>query len=424
MRGSKLLYAAAVLVLGAASVAVARVQETADEARMAPAILLSREYHEKHLQPIAEEIHRLIDTEQVDGSDFTSIVFHGDEHYLDLFWKGAVPAGITEAVDAWRTRTREAMRHDPAGPVSPDYDVHYRTAAYSRSEMDRAISRFVDVVGNDEAEWSSISPANDGSGLVLSYQPKATKRIAPANAPMRDYATRAERIAGIPVHPQVGSVETPTRGSRTSDAPPWYAGADLRLSDNSRCSTGIPGWVDKRRVLLTAAHCQTSGNVYNGQRVVGEVTAYDSGLDVAVITSGDNTAARFYSSAWDSGDSRPLYGPARLDPGQSACFSGATSGFHCELEVTRVGVHSPSGRTNATEVKSRSGGIAVAQGDSGGPAVAKPQGDSMAPVGVIIAGNTDTKTPCSGTSSATTCFSTGYYTPLDPVVSKLGFSAL
>ncbi|MDH6710185.1 hypothetical protein P3T27_006934 [Kitasatospora sp. MAA19] len=424
MRGSKLLYAAAVLVLGTASIAVARAQDTADETRMAPAILLSREYHEKHLQPIADEIHRLIDTGQVDGSDFASVVFHGDEHYLDLYWKGALPARITKAVDAWRTRTREAMRHDPAGPVSPDYDVHYRTAAYSLSEMDRAIGRFIGTVGNDKAEWSSISPANDGSGLVLSYQPKASKRIAPANAPMRDYEARAEQIAGIPVHPQIGSPETPTQGSRTSDAPPWYAGADLRLSDNSRCSTGVPGWVNGKRVLLTAAHCQTSGNVYNGQRVVGEVTASDGGLDVAVITTDTSTTARFYSSAWNSSDSRPLYGPARLDPGQSACFSGATSGFHCELEVTRVGVHSPSGRTNATEVKSRGGGIAVAQGDSGGPAVANPQGDSMAPVGVIIAGNTDTKIPCSGTSSTTACFSTGYYTPLDPVVSKFGFSAL
>ncbi|MFF2619725.1 hypothetical protein [Kitasatospora sp. NPDC058046] len=75
-------------------------------------------------------------------------------------------------------------------------------------------------------------------------------------------------------------------------------------------------------------------------------------------------------------------------------------------------------------MRSRSGGVAVAQGDSGGPAVANPAGDSMAPVGVIIAGNTDTKIPCTGTSTQTTCFSIGYYTPLDPVVSTFGFSAL
>ncbi|MFG2917253.1 hypothetical protein ACGF0D_30735 [Kitasatospora sp. NPDC048298] len=424
MRGSKLLYAAVVLILGAASVAVARNSRSdTAETRMAPAILLADEYHENHLRPIADEIHRLVDTGRVDGGDFTSIVYHGDEHRLDLYWKGPVPAGITEAVDSWRARTREQMRHDPAGPVSPDYDVRYHQAAYSRSEMDRAVERFVTAVGNDTSEWSSISPANDGSGLLLTYQPKTTRRLAPANAPARDYETRAEQLAGIPVHAGTGSPETSTRGGRTGDAPPWYAGADLTLSDNSRCSTGIPGWVGNRRVLLTAAHCQTSGNVYNGQRVVGEVTAHDDGLDVAVVTTGQETAARFYSGSWNSGDSRPLYGPARLDPGQSACFSGAMSGFHCELEVTRVGVHSSSGRTDATEVRSRSGGVAVAQGDSGGPAVANPQGDAMAPVGVITAGNTDTKVPCGATSIPTTCFSTGYYTPLDPVASRFGFSA-
>ncbi|MFE5588507.1 trypsin-like serine protease [Kitasatospora sp. NPDC056531] len=426
-RKNALVYAAAALVLGAASVAVARAQEgTAgngtSEANMTPAILLSSEYHEKHLQPIADEIHRLVDTRQVDGG-FTSIVFHGDEHYVELYWKGPVPAKITDAVDAWRSNTREKMRHEPAGRVSPDYEVRYRQAAYSQGEMAQAVARFVAVVGNDAREWSSISPANDGSGLLLSYQPRNTRRLVPAGSPVRDYEARVEEIAGMPVHPEVGSVETPARGSRTNDSPPWTAGADLTVSDNSRCSTGVPGWVNKKRVLLTAAHCQTSGNVYNGQRVIGEVTAADNALDVAVITTDQSTEARFYSGSWNSGDSRPLYGPARMDPGHTVCFSGATSGFHCELEVTRVGVHTPSGRTDATEVKSRSGGIAVAQGDSGGPAVANPQGDSMAPVGVITAGNTDTKIACSNVSSVTTCYSTGYYTPLDPVVSRFGFSA-
>ncbi|MEV7188723.1 hypothetical protein [Kitasatospora sp. NPDC093102] len=64
-----------------------------------------------------------------------------------------------------------------------------------------------------------------------------------------------------PVHAQTESPETLTRGSRTSDAPPWYAGADLTVGDNSRCTTGVPGRVDNKRVLLTAVHCQSSGNV-------------------------------------------------------------------------------------------------------------------------------------------------------------------
>ncbi|MFH9354615.1 trypsin-like serine protease [Kitasatospora sp. NPDC017646] len=424
MRGSKLLYAAAVVLLGAASVALARAQEDTGDTRMTPTVLLSREYHEGHLQPIADEIHRLIDNRQVDGSGFASIVFHGDEHYVDLFWQGPVPAGITEAVNAWRAGTREAEQHEPAGPVNPDYDVRYRAAAYSQAEMDRAVARFISVVGNDAREWSSISPAVDGSGLLLSYLPKTTRRVVPPGSPVRDYAARAEEIAGMPVHPQVGSPETPTQGGRGGDSPPWYAGADITTGDSSHCSSGIPGWIDRKKVLLTAAHCRTSGHVYSGQRVVGEVTAYDTALDVAVITTDKDANARFYSGPWNSGDSRPLYGPARMDPGRTVCFSGATSGFHCELEVTRVGVHTPSGRTDATEVRSRGGGIAVAQGDSGGPAIANPQGDAMASVGVIIAGNTDTKVACSNTSTATTCYSTGYFTPLGPVVSKFGFSAL
>ncbi|MEV7600957.1 hypothetical protein AB0O91_26660 [Kitasatospora sp. NPDC089797] len=82
------------------------------------------------------------------------------------------------------------------------------------------------------------------------------------------------------------------------------------------------------------------------------------------------------------------------------------------------------GRVSLTEVKSRSGGIAVAQGDSGGPAVANPQDDSMAPVGVIVAGDNGAQVTCSAVSSATKCYSTGYLTPLDPIVAKFGWSAL
>ncbi|MER7673381.1 hypothetical protein ABTY61_33650 [Kitasatospora sp. NPDC096128] len=55
---------------------------------------------------------------------------------------------------------------------------------------------------------------------------------------------------------------------------------------------------------------------------------------------------------------------------------------------------------------------------------AAPQGDAMAPVGVIIAGTADTVISCSNVSSATTCCSTGYCPQLDPVVSRLGFSPL
>ncbi|MFJ7280803.1 trypsin-like serine protease [Kitasatospora sp. NPDC098663] len=428
MRGSKLLYAAAVLALGTASIAVARGQASRQEPQLAtrlqPAILLSADHHERYLQPIADEIHRLVDSGQVDRSGFTSIVFRPDDHALDLFWKGPVPTPVGAAVDAWRPGARAKARQDPVGPVSPEYDVRYRSAVYSKAEMEQAIGRFVAVVGNDVREWSTISPAADGSGLLLTYQPKATKRLAPAGSPVAAYEKRVEEIAGMPVHPEVGAVPVPTRGSRQSDAPPWTSGANLRVSGNGECSVGVPGWVSGKRVLLTAAHCQTSGNVYNGQRVVGEVTASDKALDVAVITTDQVPEARFYSGAWNSGDSRPLYGPARVDQGHSVCFSGATSGFHCELEVTHVGMSTSDGRTAVTEVRARNGGIAVAQGDSGGPAVANPQGDAMAPVGVIIAGDNGAKVTCLGTSSSTTCFSTGYFTPLDPIASKFGWSAL
>ncbi|MER7849323.1 hypothetical protein ABTZ03_35915 [Kitasatospora sp. NPDC096077] len=425
-------HAAALLLLGTASVAVA--QAARDGRRdprdpqvatgFQPAVKLSAEYHEQYLQPIADEIHRLVDSGQVDGSGFTSVVFRPEDHALDLFWKGPVPAPVKAAVDAWRPGARAKAAHNPVGPVSPEYDVRYRSAAYSKTELEQAIGRFVAAVGHDVREWSTVGPAADGSGLRLTYRPEATKRLAPAGSPASAYEKRAEEIAGMPVHPEVGTVPVPTRGTRRSDAAPWTPGATLRVSGNSECSTGVPGWVGGKRVLLTAAHCQSSGTVYNGQRTVGEITAFDHALDVAVITTGQAPEARFYNGAWDSGDSRPLYGPARLDQGHSTCFSGATSGFHCELEVTRTGMSTADGRTDLTEVRSRSGGIAVAQGDSGGPVVANPQGDAMAPVGVIVAGDNGSKVSCTATSSPTTCFSTGYFTPLDPIASRFGWSAL
>ncbi|MEV7028535.1 hypothetical protein [Kitasatospora sp. NPDC093558] len=62
--------------------------------------------------------------------------------------------------------------------------------------MDHAIGLFLVVVGNDAREWSSIGPSNDGSGLLVSYQPKWTRRIVPAGSTTAAYEERVETIVG------------------------------------------------------------------------------------------------------------------------------------------------------------------------------------------------------------------------------------
>ncbi|MEV7028536.1 hypothetical protein [Kitasatospora sp. NPDC093558] len=129
------------------------------------------------------------------------------------------------------------------------------------------------------------------------------------------------------------------------------------MGPNDVCSSGVPGWVNRKRVLLTAAHCG-GGRYYNGTGAyIGDLYAIGDGLDVGMIAINGNGGGRFYDGAWSdgSGSSRRTYGAGRNNVGDLICLSGAQSGWKCDVEVRKVDVETTNdeGASQASSRRSR-----------------------------------------------------------------------
>ncbi|MFF2618534.1 hypothetical protein [Kitasatospora sp. NPDC058046] len=331
---------------------------------------------------------------------------------LTLYWHGTVPQRVTDLLE-----------HTPPGITAA-----VRPAPYTLLELCTARDRLVAAAqrGDDGAEWTSAGPAADGTGLVVGYTPNPVRRDgAPARGQV---AARAAELAGVPVDAVPAAAPTAT-ATRHNDTAPWSAGAELSTPTNLFCSSGFGGWRGEVAVLLTAAHCGTSGTYKTGTgATVGTVSDSDTGLDVAVISINGTPSGRFYDGRFDNGNgySKRVFGAGHNSVGSLVCQSGAMSGVHCGLKITRTEYAGNVGGTWHTDmdVAERTNGSdsAVARGDSGGPVFASINGgEDMQARGVVVAGGGD-KVVCGDTVFRTTCYSALLFTPISPVIDKFSFS--
>ncbi|MBV6695512.1 S1 family peptidase [Kitasatospora aureofaciens] len=336
---------------------------------------------------------------------------------LTLYWHGDVPKRITDLLE-----------HTPPGITAT-----VRQTPYTLWQLREARDRLVEAAirGDADAVWNAAGPAADGTGLSVtytpdSYTPGTDRRHRSLTG--EQVATHAAELAGVPVDaaPSVALMATATRHS---DASPWSAGAELTAPGNAFCTSGFGPWRGRTAVLLTAAHCGTSGTYKTGTGTeIGAASDSDIGLDITVINTNGGPSGRFYDGAWDnpSGYSKRVVGAGHNSVGGLVCDSGAMSGVHCGLKVTKTEYAASVEGTwhKDMDVAERTDGstIAVAQGDRGGPVFASVTGgEDMQARGSIVAGGGQ-KAVCSPTSTRTTCYDTVLYTPISPVVDRFGLS--
>ncbi|MFE4976006.1 S1 family peptidase [Kitasatospora sp. NPDC056651] len=331
---------------------------------------------------------------------------------LTLYWHGTVPQRITDL-----------LTHTPPGITG-----QVRQAPFTLLELREARDRLVaaaegGVVG---AVWTSAGPAPDGTGLTVGYTPDPVRQDG-ARA-REQIAARAAELAGVPVEATPAAAPTAT-ATRHNDSAPWSAGAELYAPGNAFCTSGFGGWRGKVAVLLTAAHCGTSGTYKTGTgTVIGSVSDADTALDVAVITTNGTPSGRWYDGAYNNaaGSSRRVFGAGRNNVGDLVCSSGAMSGAHCALKIDRTDFSADVDGVWHSDldsaVRTNDNDSAVAQGDSGGPVVASVTGgDDMQARGIMAAG-TGNKVVCGDTAIRTVCYDTVAFTPIGPIVSKFGLS--
>lgn len=260
-------------------------------------------------------------------------------------------------------------------------------------------------------------------------------RRAPAPEPGRPGETpKVSLSARTPAKPVAGTTDpAPRPAGRVNDRSPVSGGA-LIITQPETCTTGF-GVVSEatgRKQMLTAGHCGPVGSPwFNGDgEFLGNAVARHPEADALVIdvSSSDRVWHGAVTENLDGIDDRARTVPEARSPevGQYLCTSGAVSGTHCGLRVTRIGVVlSIAGRDVPDQIEAEQveHTAAAGNGDSGGPVYSATTGTGPVMAhGMITAYDRQETAPCSGapTGNGRTCSWRVYFTDIRSVLKATG----
>ncbi|WP_424532653.1 hypothetical protein ACOZ38_20295 [Sphaerisporangium viridialbum] len=342
------------------------------------------------------------------GAGFAGVVLDVPDGIVHLYWKGAAP----KAVDAVAARAPRGIR------------VRVHQAAHSAAELRERAEEIIRTRGlSAGGDVHRVTPLPDGSGLELGVTREAgTAAKAPADP--------------LVVSTEVEPAPTPYDG-RWGGASPFEGGIQI-----NECSTSFgglmspagPDWVYPAK-LITAAHCysvgdevRTGNSSTGGPVVIGHVEAVNPALDSALIAV---DSGKFVTGwMWDGGVqdgsefAKPVVGTSAPRKGSLVCASGAWSGVHCDIKITKTdstldwGTHVSRAVSVGDQLQGR---LASGSGDSGGPVFTlTDNSSSVLAAGVIIGG--DDSRPAGCTFKSNRCSSRLFFTDFRTVRSFWGLS--
>ncbi|MFC6082794.1 chymotrypsin family serine protease [Sphaerisporangium aureirubrum] len=343
--------------------------------------------------------------EAASGGGFAGVELDVPGGVVHLYAKGGAPKGVgTLAAKA------------PGG-----IRVQVHPAEYSAAELRERAEEIIRTRGlSAGGDVHRVTPMADGSGLELGVTSQAgMAKVA------------GERMV---VGAEVESV-TPYDG-RWGGNSPFEGGIQINA-----CSASFGGLMSPAREdwvypakLITAAHCFSvgdevrTGNSTTGTVVIGHVEAVNPQLDTALIAV---DPGKFVTGwMWDGGVQdgsefgKPVVGTSQARKGSLVCASGAWSGVHCDIKITKTdstldwGTHTSRAVSIGDQLQ---GQLAAGGGDSGGP-VFTLTGDfsSVLAAGVIIGG--DSKKPATCTYVSSRCSTRLFFTDFRTVRSYWGLS--
>ncbi|SCG72499.1 hypothetical protein [Micromonospora humi] len=305
-------------------------------------------------------------------SGFAGVVADPTTRQLQVYWKGAAPAGLLAA----------------ARSVVP---TRVLPAAYSQRELAVAAARLRAAAGD---EVTTVGPRADGAGLLVGTQ---------------HGLLGATSLAGVPVTVQTGVAAAPA--TRWDDSPPWWGGAAWRnATTGGGCSTGFGVYQGGVSRVLSAAHCGNLNNVATDPtgQTIGIVGTRNVGTDTLLLAG--SGGGRVFNNTTDAAGavtsefSNQVIGALASQVGNFVCTSGAYSGTRCSIQVKArdlcINIRNFGTVCGQVQAESTTRTNAVGQGDSGGP------------VEIVNGANTTqvyatgTNSAIDDTNTATTC--TGY----------------
>ncbi|MDP3983854.1 MAG: hypothetical protein Q8Q52_02455 [Acidimicrobiia bacterium] len=292
---------------------------------------------------------------------------------------------------AWKGEPSARVARKLASPPE-GVSVTVTQARYTQARLnvasDRLAKRQIRKRLRRSTGWSLVvlSPDQTGSGLDAEVVPVRGAAQDSLGSARGAFSTAAD----VAVTVTEGERAFLAQGPRWKPKSPWRGGAALMTPlGDAVCSSGIAGiGSGGEKVFLTAGHCgenksggyggtyyAKNGNTWKSKGpkfgdVWGTLPEHDTGL--VGITGG--YGARFYTGSWNAPKSKykTVGSAGESKKGEKVCTSGAMSGVHCKLNVTKTNAtvfpYGPLGPSFSPMVIAvASSGIAVAQGDSGGP---------------------------------------------------------
>jgi hypothetical protein len=363
----------------------------------------------------AEELSLVGDTVHAlgKGNGYAGQEVDPDTRTIDVYFRGdTVPGQVTSYI----------ARHGR--------DVTVKVHAGAKFTREEAQAAAGNVVWNEglveQAGIQSVAVNHDGSGFRVNML---------ADAPNDEVKQQIVEAAGIPTE-HITYVENQGEmvnlASRTNDASPWSGGARIVMSNGGLCSTGFSVLIGGYGRLLTANHCDPSGDrtVRSGG---GTIIAYGSGVSTYPSIDSNSidprqspaTAEKIYTGHWASTSRSTVKNWASNNNGDYVCSGGATTGTHCGTIIDdSVGWPGLSG---GWYVKARGNGSYMAgQGDSGGPIYRGVTGGAQAR-GTLIGGYGYSEAYCSSSAinpdaTGARCFRDIVYLPISVALNSWGYS--
>ncbi|MEW2530537.1 trypsin-like serine protease [Streptomyces sp. NPDC047071] len=275
---------------------------------------------------------------------FTGIALERER--VALYWKGALPARMREAVAEARGTAR----------------VRIVAAPYSLKELKTASARLQERLRAEPSLGHTVKIPTDGSGLVVAADPGRGAAAAPRGAAALD------EDLGVPVRTvREGKMK---ERSRTNDSSPWSGGALLKNNGRANCTAGFGVRNNTgAQFILTAEHCGKAGDRYtNGaDQYIGTPGPAHDPHDIMLIPTSD-VDNFMYTGGPDDERGVRVEGWDRVYTGEYLCQSGATSaaetgGPVCNLKV----LYFYNDSEDLVEAEQMDGRTSLRGGDSGGP---------------------------------------------------------
>lgn len=284
---------------------------------------------------------------------FAGVVVAPDHGEVDLYWKGAPPEAVANAVERADATTGVRVVARPAAFTRR----HLLDRADALVTDDRTLLPPVAAPLSDRIYRVAVLP--EGSGLDVGIARTSGLDADSLAAWSRLAHDTLEAALAVPVHLVVVDAP-PMQFDRVADSPPWLGGA--RVVGEGRCSSGfgvrgVAPRPSRPFGLLTAAHCRGDGQgrfrTGDRTRVVGlDDGRGDLRLDTRLIPV-DEVGARIYTGGvGDASEfTRPVRRPGRSLKGDEICTSGAATGARCDLVIVNVdSFYRPAGSTTYSTV--------------------------------------------------------------------------